>query len=36
MVGTDITVTVLAVKGKQGRFGTNAPKDVTVHCEEIS
>jgi sRNA-binding carbon storage regulator CsrA len=30
----DITVTVLAVKGKQGRFGINALQDVTVHREE--
>ena len=35
MIGTDITVTMLAVKGNQVRIGVNAPKDVTVHREEI-
>jgi len=35
MIGTDITVTVLAVKGKQVRIGINAPKNVTVHREEV-
>jgi carbon storage regulator len=35
MVGTDVTVTVLAVKGNQVRIGINAPKDVVVHREEV-
>ncbi len=34
-IGDDVTVTVLSVKGNQVRLGTNAPKDVKVHREEI-
>ncbi len=35
MIGDDVQVTVLAVKGNQVRIGVNAPKDVAVHREEI-
>jgi len=35
MIGDEVSVTVLGVKGNQVRLGVNAPKTVPVHREEI-
>lgn len=35
MIGDEVTVTVLGVKGNQIRLGVAAPKDVAVHRQEV-
>jgi len=35
IIGGNVTVTVLSIKGNQVRFGIDAPRDVTIHREEI-
>ncbi len=35
VIGDEVTITILSVKGKQVRIGITAPADVSVHREEI-
>ena len=35
LVGDDVEITVLSVRGSQGKLGVNAPKDIAVHRQEI-
>ncbi len=35
MIGDDVNITVLGIKGNQVRIGVNAPKEITIHREEV-
>ncbi len=35
MIGDDVEIVVLGIRGNQARIGINAPKDIPVHREEI-
>lgn len=36
VIGDNVTVTILSVKGNQVRIGVDAPRDATVHREELA
>ena len=36
VIGDDVTVTILGVKGNHVRIGVDAPRDVSVHREELA
>ena len=36
VIGDDVTVTILGVKGNQVRIGVDAPRDVSVHREKLA
>ena len=35
MIGDDVTITVLEIRGNQVRLGVKAPKNISVHREEV-
>ncbi|KOQ97302.1 MULTISPECIES: carbon storage regulator CsrA [Haemophilus] len=35
LIGNDISITILSVRGNQVKLGVEAPKEVSVHREEI-
>ncbi len=35
IIGNDISIIVLNIKGNEVRIGINAPKDISVHRKEI-